>query len=47
MATAAGVKKLMVTHVSYDLGVEPATARAAAVFGGPTLAARDNETHLI
>ena len=47
MAAAAGVGKLMVTHVSYALGVEAATARAAAAFGGPTLAARDNETHLI
>jgi ribonuclease BN (tRNA processing enzyme) len=47
MATAAGVKKLMVTHVAYDLGVEAATARAAAAFGGPTVCARDNETHEI
>jgi hypothetical protein len=41
------VKKLMVTHVGYDLGAEAATARAAAAFGGPTLCARDNETHAI
>jgi ribonuclease BN (tRNA processing enzyme) len=47
MANAAGVGKLMVTHVSYGLGIEAATARAAAVFDGPTLAARDNETHSI
>jgi ribonuclease BN (tRNA processing enzyme) len=47
MATAAGVKKLMVTHVAYCLGIEAATARAAAAFGGPTIAARDNETHVI
>jgi ribonuclease BN (tRNA processing enzyme) len=47
MATAAGVKKLMVTHVAYHLGIEAATARAAAAFGGPTVSARDNETHVI
>jgi ribonuclease BN (tRNA processing enzyme) len=47
MATAAGVKKLMVTHVAYSLGIETATARAAAAFGGPTIAARDHETHVI
>jgi ribonuclease BN (tRNA processing enzyme) len=45
MATAAGVKKLMITHVAYGLGAEAATARAAAAFGGPTVTARDNETH--
>jgi ribonuclease BN (tRNA processing enzyme) len=47
MAVAAGVKKLMVTHVAYTLGIEVATARAAAAFGGPTISARDNETHVI
>lgn len=47
MAAAAGVKKLMITHVAYELGAETATARAAAAFGGPTVCARDNETHPI
>lgn len=47
MAKSAGVKKLMITHVAYSLGIEAATARAAAAFGGPTVAARDNETHVI
>ena len=47
MATAAGVKRLMVTHVAYTLGIEAATARAAAAFGGPTISARDNEIHVI
>ncbi|HWG25320.1 MBL fold metallo-hydrolase [Actinospica sp.] len=47
MATAAGVKRLMVTHVAYSLGIEAATARAAAAYGGPTISARDNETHEI
>jgi ribonuclease BN (tRNA processing enzyme) len=47
MAKAAGVKKLMVTHVAYSLGAQAATTRAAAAFGGPTICARDNETHTI
>ncbi len=47
MAQAAGAGKLMVTHVSYSLGADAATTRAAAAFGGPTVSARDNETHLI
>jgi ribonuclease BN (tRNA processing enzyme) len=47
MALAAGVRKLMITHVAYALGIAAATARAAAAFGGPTVAARDNETHAI
>jgi ribonuclease BN (tRNA processing enzyme) len=47
MARAAGVGKLMITHVAHTLGLEVATARAARAFGGPTVGARDNETHLI
>lgn len=45
MAKAAGVKKMMVTHVAYSLGAEAATARAAAVFDGPTIRAQDHATY--
>ncbi|MFD3500655.1 MBL fold metallo-hydrolase [Streptomyces sp. NPDC058676] len=46
-ARAAGVGQLLVTHVGPTLTPEAATARAAAVFGGPTAAARVGETRSV
>ena len=43
-ARKAGVRELYVTHVGPTLTRETATARAAAVFGGPTRTAREGET---
>ena len=47
LAGRAGVGRLLVTHVGPTLTPEAATARAAAVFGGRTECARENETHEI
>ncbi|SNX57546.1 ribonuclease BN (tRNA processing enzyme) [Streptomyces sp. TLI_55] len=44
---AGGVGKLVITHVGPGLSVEDATARAASAFGGPTVAARVGETHVV
>jgi ribonuclease BN (tRNA processing enzyme) len=46
-ARAAGVRRLLVTHVGPTLTPVEATARAAAAFGGPTAAARVGETYAI
>ncbi|MFI8188165.1 MBL fold metallo-hydrolase [Streptomyces sp. NPDC085946] len=46
-ARAAGVRELLVTHVGPTLDREAATARAAAVFGGPTTAAREGITRRV
>lgn len=46
-ARAAGVRRLLVTHVGPTLTPEAATARAASVFGGPTATARVGETHTL
>lgn len=47
LAARAGVGRLLVTHVGPTLTPEAATVRAAAVFGGRTECARENETHQI
>lgn len=45
LARRAGVGRLVVTHAGPTLTLAQATARAAAVFPGPTVAAREGETH--
>ncbi|ONI67561.1 MBL fold metallo-hydrolase [Kribbella sp. ALI-6-A] len=40
LARRTGVRRLFVTHVGPSLSPESATARAAKVFGGPTVAAQ-------
>src|SRR5690348_13772192 len=45
LAARAGVGRLLVTHVAPTLTPEAATARAAAVFGGHTESARENESY--
>lgn len=47
LAARAGVGTLIVTHVGPSLTRQEATRRAAAVFGGPSLTARENDTHLV
>ena len=47
LAARAGVGRLLVTHVGPTLTPEAATARASALFAGPTDQARDNEVHLV
>ncbi|QNE23075.1 MBL fold metallo-hydrolase [Kribbella qitaiheensis] len=44
LARRAGVKRLVVTHVGPALSPEGATARAAEMFGGPTVCATVGET---
>ncbi|MFI6928833.1 MBL fold metallo-hydrolase [Streptomyces sp. NPDC050287] len=46
-ARAAGVRRLLVTHVGPTLTPVAATARAAAVFGGETAAARVGATTVV
>lgn len=47
VARAAGVRRLLVTHVGPTLTPAEATARAASVFGGPTAFARVGETRTV
>lgn len=47
LARRSDVGRLLVTHVGAGLTVAAATARAAATFGGETVAAHDNDTHEI
>ncbi|MFC8345652.1 MBL fold metallo-hydrolase [Streptomyces sp. NPDC057280] len=47
VARAARVRQLVVTHVGPTLTPEAATARAAAVFAGPTVAARVGAIHVV
>lgn len=44
-ARAAGARSLLITHVGPTLTPGSATARAAAVFGGPTRTAREGAVH--
>ncbi|MFH8939437.1 MBL fold metallo-hydrolase [Streptomyces griseosporeus] len=46
-ACARGARRLLVTHVGPTLNRAAATARAAAVFGGPTAAAVEGDTHTL
>ncbi|MGW2383617.1 MBL fold metallo-hydrolase [Streptomyces sp. NPDC001658] len=46
-ARAADARRLLVTHVGPTLTPGTATARAAAVFGGPTATARVGDTHAV
>jgi ribonuclease BN (tRNA processing enzyme) len=45
MARRAGAGRLLVTHVTPSLTPGEAVRRAARVFGGPTLAAREGDVH--
>jgi arginase family enzyme/ribonuclease BN (tRNA processing enzyme) len=45
LARRARVRQLIVTHVGPFLTPEEATSRAAAVFGGPTLTAREGDAY--
>jgi ribonuclease BN (tRNA processing enzyme) len=44
LARRTGAKRLVVTHVGPSLTPEAATARAAEVFGGPTVTAQVGQT---
>jgi ribonuclease BN (tRNA processing enzyme) len=46
-ARTAAVRELVVTHVGPTLTAESATERAAAVFGGRTVTAREGETRTV
>ncbi|MER6122671.1 MBL fold metallo-hydrolase [Streptomyces sp. NPDC001795] len=46
-ACAKGARELLVTHVGPTLTREAAVGRAAAIFGGPTAAAREGETKTV
>jgi ribonuclease BN (tRNA processing enzyme) len=47
LAARAGARRLVVTHVGPTLSPEGATARAAAVFAGPTDCAREGQTYVV
>ncbi|KAA2261597.1 MBL fold metallo-hydrolase [Solihabitans fulvus] len=47
LARRAGVGRLIVTHLGPALEPEDAATRAGAVFGGPTCAAREGDTHAV
>jgi ribonuclease BN (tRNA processing enzyme) len=47
LARRAAVGRLVVTHAGPSLTLAAATTRAAAVFAGPTVAAREGETHAL